>query len=85
VWSVGLTTGLLCARLLLAGVFALASITKLGDLRGSRAAVAGFGVPERFASTLGTLVPLRARARRPAGSEWSCPKQGEHRPRGHRR
>jgi thiol-disulfide isomerase/thioredoxin len=55
---VGLSTGLLGARLLLAGVFALASITKLGDLRGSRTAVAGFGVPERFASPLGTLLPV---------------------------
>jgi thiol-disulfide isomerase/thioredoxin len=69
---VGLSTALLCARLLLAGVFALASVTKLGDLRGSRAAVAGFGVPERFASTLGTLLPVAelaiAVALLPAGS-----------------
>ncbi len=48
---------LLCVRLLLAGVFALASVTKLADLRGSRAAVAGFGVPARFASLLGVLLP----------------------------
>ncbi len=49
---------LLCIRLLLAVVFALASVTKLADLRGSRAAVAGFGVPARFASVLGTLLPV---------------------------
>jgi thiol-disulfide isomerase/thioredoxin len=49
---------LLCFRLLLAGVFALAALTKLADLRGSRAAVAGFGVPARFASVLGTLLPF---------------------------
>jgi thiol-disulfide isomerase/thioredoxin len=51
-------TALLCARLVLAGVFALASVAKLADLRGSRAAVAGFGVPERIASPLGTLLPV---------------------------
>jgi thiol-disulfide isomerase/thioredoxin/uncharacterized membrane protein YphA (DoxX/SURF4 family) len=51
-------TALLVVRLLLAAVFALASVTKLADLRGSRAAVAGFGVPERFAAPLGTLLPF---------------------------
>jgi thiol-disulfide isomerase/thioredoxin/uncharacterized membrane protein YphA (DoxX/SURF4 family) len=51
-------TALLCARLVLAGAFALASVAKLADLRGSRAAVAGFGVPERIASPLGTLLPV---------------------------
>jgi uncharacterized membrane protein YphA (DoxX/SURF4 family) len=51
-------TALLCARLILAGVFALASVAKLADLRGSRAAVAGFGVPERVASPLGMLLPV---------------------------
>jgi methylamine dehydrogenase accessory protein MauD len=49
---------LLSIRLLVGGVFALASLTKLADLRGSRAAVAGFGVPARFASVLGTLLPV---------------------------
>ena len=48
----------LCSRLLLAGVFALAAVTKLADVRGSRAAVAGFGVPERLALPLGTLLPF---------------------------
>lgn len=48
---------LLTARVLLAAVFAVAAIAKLADLPGSRAAVAGFGVPERLASPLGTLLP----------------------------
>jgi thiol-disulfide isomerase/thioredoxin len=67
-----MSTAVLAARLVLAGVFALASITKLTDLRGSRAAVAGFGVPERIASPLGTLLPFAelavALALLPAGS-----------------
>ena len=49
---------LLCIRLLLAGVFALAAVAKLADLSGSRRAVAGFGVPPRVASVLGTLLPV---------------------------
>jgi thiol-disulfide isomerase/thioredoxin len=63
---------LLGARVLLASVFALASVTKLADLRGSRAAVAGFGVPELVASPLGTVLPVAelaiAAALLPAGS-----------------
>jgi thiol-disulfide isomerase/thioredoxin len=63
---------LLSSRLLLAGVFALASVTKLADLRGSRAAVAGFGISERVAAPLGTLLPLAelaiAAALLPAGT-----------------
>ena len=51
-------TALFASRLLLAGVFALASVTKLSDLAGSRAAVAGFGVNERLAAPLGTLLPF---------------------------
>ena len=43
---------------MLAGVFGLASVTKLADLRGSRAAVEGFGVPARLAPLLGTLLPV---------------------------
>jgi thiol-disulfide isomerase/thioredoxin len=53
-----MSTALLCARVLLAAVFGVASATKLADIRRSRAAVAGFGVPERLASALGTLLPL---------------------------
>jgi protein-disulfide isomerase/uncharacterized membrane protein YphA (DoxX/SURF4 family) len=49
---------LLCIRLVLVGVFALAGVAKLADLPGSRAAVAGFGVPAKFAPVLGTLLPL---------------------------
>jgi thiol-disulfide isomerase/thioredoxin/uncharacterized membrane protein YphA (DoxX/SURF4 family) len=51
-------TALLVIRLLLAGVFVLASVTKLADLRGSREAVAGFGVPDTLAAPLGTLLPF---------------------------
>ncbi|HWF34085.1 MAG TPA: MauE/DoxX family redox-associated membrane protein [Solirubrobacteraceae bacterium] len=51
-------TALLAARVVLAGVFALASVTKLADLRGSRAAVVGFGIPERVAAPLGTALPF---------------------------
>jgi methylamine dehydrogenase accessory protein MauD len=49
---------LVLARLLLASVFAVAGAAKLADLAGSRVAVAGFGVPERLASPLGTLLPF---------------------------
>ncbi len=44
--------------MLLAGVFALAALGKLADLDGSRAAVAEFGVPARFAPALGVALPL---------------------------
>ena len=46
------------ARLLLAAVFAVAGVAKLADLPGSRAAVAGFGIPEWAARVLGTLLPF---------------------------
>jgi thiol-disulfide isomerase/thioredoxin/uncharacterized membrane protein YphA (DoxX/SURF4 family) len=63
---------LLGIRLLLAAVFVLAGVTKLADLGGSRAAVAGFGVPDRLASWIGTLLPFGelavAGALLPAGS-----------------
>ena len=49
---------LLAARLVLAAVFALAGAAKLADLAGSRAAVAGFGVPEPLAGPTGTALPL---------------------------
>lgn len=51
-------TALLAARIVLSGVFVLASLTKLADLRGSREAVAGFGVPVRLAGPVGTLLPI---------------------------
>ena len=49
---------LLAARLLLSGVFAVAGLTKLADLAGSRRALVEFGVPSAFASPLGVLLPL---------------------------
>jgi thiol-disulfide isomerase/thioredoxin len=49
---------LLLGGLLLAAVFAAAGVAKLADLDGSRKAVAGFGVPPRLASPLGTFLPL---------------------------
>ena len=49
---------LLAARLVLAAVFAVAGAAKLADLAGSRAAVAGFGVPERLAGPAGTALPF---------------------------
>lgn len=49
---------LLLIRLLLAAVFALASMTKFFDLRGSGAAVAAFGLPDRVASWTGTMLPV---------------------------
>jgi methylamine dehydrogenase accessory protein MauD len=48
---------LVIARLLLAAVFAVAGGAKLADLPGSRAAIAGFGVPDRLAAPLGTILP----------------------------
>lgn len=47
----------LIGRLLLAAVFATAGLAKLRDLKGSRRAVAEFGVPGRLAPVLGTLLP----------------------------
>ena len=49
---------LLVSRLLLAAVFAVAGAAKLADIAGSRSAVAGFGVPERLAGLIGTLLPF---------------------------
>jgi methylamine dehydrogenase accessory protein MauD len=49
---------LVIGRLLLAAVFAVAGAAKLADLPGSRSAVAGFGVPDRAAAPLGTLLPI---------------------------
>jgi thiol-disulfide isomerase/thioredoxin len=67
-----MSAALLCVRLFLAAVFGLASLMKLADIRGSRAAVSGFGVPERLASPLGVLLPFAelaiAAALLPAGS-----------------
>src|ERR671934_912799 len=50
--------GLLVARVVLAAVFSLAGLAKLTDREGSRVAVGEFGVPERLAGPLATLLPL---------------------------
>ncbi|HET8586947.1 MAG TPA: MauE/DoxX family redox-associated membrane protein [Candidatus Limnocylindria bacterium] len=48
----------LAARLLLTIVFVVAAVGKFMDLRGSRASLVGFGVPEGLANPLGTLLPF---------------------------
>jgi peroxiredoxin/uncharacterized membrane protein YphA (DoxX/SURF4 family) len=49
---------LLCARLSLFAVFAVAGISKIADLEGSRRAMIGFGAPQRVAGLLGGVLPL---------------------------
>src|ERR671938_1135868 len=49
---------LLIARLLLTLVFALAGAAKLADHKGSRQAIADFGLPPSLAPPLGILLPL---------------------------
>jgi methylamine dehydrogenase accessory protein MauD len=49
---------LLAARLVLAAVFVVAGLAKLLDAKGSGQALVGFGVPERLAQPLGTVLPL---------------------------
>src|SRR6187551_335363 len=49
---------LLIARLLLAGVFAVAGAAKLTDLAGTRRALAGFGIPDRLGGSLALALPL---------------------------
>jgi peroxiredoxin/uncharacterized membrane protein YphA (DoxX/SURF4 family) len=53
-----MTSILLVGRLLLAAVFAVGGLAKLADLAGSRQAMRGFGVPERLATPLGTVLPI---------------------------
>jgi thiol-disulfide isomerase/thioredoxin/uncharacterized membrane protein YphA (DoxX/SURF4 family) len=48
----------LAAQFLLAAVFATAAVGKLLDLKGSRRAMADFGVPASIAPTFGTLLPF---------------------------
>ncbi len=48
----------LASRFTLAAVFAVAGAAKLVDLAGSRRAVLGFGVPQRLAAPIGTLLPV---------------------------
>ena len=67
---------LLCARLLLSAVFCVAGITKLADLAGTRRAMIGFGIPERFAAPLALGLPLAeiliALALIPSNSAWTA-------------
>ncbi len=49
---------LVLVRLVLAGVFGLAAVTKLDDLPGSRTAMRDFGIPERYAGPAGLALPL---------------------------
>lgn len=48
----------LLARLILAAVFAVAGVGKLMDIPGSIKATQGFGIPERLARPIGTLLPF---------------------------
>jgi peroxiredoxin/uncharacterized membrane protein YphA (DoxX/SURF4 family) len=48
----------LAARIVLAAVFIVAAAGKFVDLKGSRASLVGFGVPQRLADLLGTLLPF---------------------------
>src|SRR5829696_1816819 len=65
---------LLAARLLLAGVFLVAGLTKLSDRKGSRQGMLDFGVPTALAIPLGILLPLAelavAAALIPASTAW---------------
>jgi uncharacterized membrane protein YphA (DoxX/SURF4 family) len=49
---------LLIARLVLAGIFAVAGVGKLLDLPGSQQAVRNFGLPERLAKPGGIALPV---------------------------
>jgi peroxiredoxin len=49
---------LLIARLVLGGVFTLAGLAKLSDLKSSRRAIIDFGVPSAIAAPLGLVLPL---------------------------
>lgn len=51
-------TVVLAARVLLAAIFVVAAVGKLLDLKGSRASLVGFGLSERLANVLGTLLPF---------------------------
>jgi peroxiredoxin len=53
-----LNNALLFARLLLAGIFAVAGVAKLAHRQGSRQAIVDFGVPSALAAPLGLLLPL---------------------------
>ena len=65
---------MLLARLLLALVFVVAAVAKLADRKGSRQALADFGLPAALASPLGLVLPLAelavAGALVPAATAW---------------
>lgn len=48
----------LIGRLILIAVFSVAGISKLADRKGSRQALAGFGVPERLTTPFAWLLPI---------------------------
>jgi len=53
-----LSATVLAAQLILAAVFVVAGIAKLGDRRGTREAVVGFGVPGRIAWPVAVALPI---------------------------
>src|SRR3954463_2971188 len=53
-----MSTVVLAARIALSVVFLVAAAGKFIDLRGSRASLVGFGLPERAANVLGTVLPV---------------------------
>jgi peroxiredoxin/uncharacterized membrane protein YphA (DoxX/SURF4 family) len=53
-----MSTVVLAARIVLSVVFLVAAVGKFMDLRGSRASLVGFGLPERAANVLGTVLPV---------------------------
>jgi peroxiredoxin len=69
-----MNTALLIARVLLALIFATASVAKLGDREGSRRAIVDFGLPSALATSLGLLLPLAelavAATLLPASTAW---------------
>jgi peroxiredoxin/thiol-disulfide isomerase/thioredoxin/uncharacterized membrane protein YphA (DoxX/SURF4 family) len=48
----------LALRLILAATFVVAGVAKLGDREGTGQAVAGFGLPDRFAGPMSILLPV---------------------------
>ncbi len=71
----GVAEAALLARLVLAGVFALAAAAKLADRARSEEAVANFGIPERLVPTVAFLLPLAeiwAAVMLPGWRWWCC-------------
>src|SRR4051794_10712615 len=56
--STDMDTALLIARLVLAGVFAVAGVAKLLDREGSREGLEGFGVPKNIAAPGSIVLPV---------------------------